>query len=440
MISRRLLIHTAASLLGCVAGQALSAPNSAAPVSDALTPPRNAWVMTQGGSGGKIVKVTNLDAAGPGSLKEALEQTYPRIVVFEVGGVIDMAGGSIKVRSPFVTIAGQTAPAPGITVIRGKFSISTHDVVLQHMAFRPGRAGNAPRSGWEADGLTLYGAHDVIIDHCSLSWATDENLSVSGTRFDGPAGSGKAAGAPYNIVVSNSIIAEALMNATHRKGGHSKGLLVHDNASNVLIIRNIFVSNHDRNALFKGGAKGAFVNNVVLNPGVTALSYNLSLREWLGQPAQTGRLSVIGNVYGPGANTRSKLPFLRILGEGAVEVHARDNVRVVSRGGLEPLSDGAVEASILRHDLKSAHVPADIDIWQAAQTWARLFETAGMRPWERDAVDAGILSRARGGVTRIIDSEQDVGGYPAYKPSRRAFNVSEWRLPDMRPRSGGPVT
>ncbi len=430
MIDRRLMIASGVSLMAC-AGNGLAA----SALHEGYILPRNSWAPTLGGAGGRIVKVRNLDASGPGSLKEALEQDFPRIIVFEVGGVIDMAGGSIKIRFPYMTIAGQTAPSPGVTLIRGQVSIATHDVILQHLAFRPGRAGNVPGSGWEADGLTLYGAHDVIIDHCSFSWATDENLSISGTRFDGRAGMGQAPGAPYNIVVSNSIIAEALMNATHRKGAHSKGLLIHDNAENVLVIGNIFVSNDDRSALFKGGSQGAFVNNVVVNPGVTALSYNLSPREWQGQPVRTGRLSAIGNIYSPGADTRKNLPFLRILGDGPVEVYASDNARVTPDGKLEVLNDKTAEPSPLKRDMPHAYIPNGLRVLSSAQAWALVFETAGVRPWDRDMIDQQILVRARSGTSRIIDSEAEVGGYPHYRPVKRSFEASEWSLPDVTPRS-----
>jgi len=434
MINRRFMVSSSASFLAWAAGGALAAPAlDVAPVNAYLSP-RTSWCQTPGGGRGKVVKVTNLDPSGPGSLRAALDQPFARIIVFEVGGVIDLAGASIKIRFPYVTIAGQTAPSPGVTIIRGKVSISTHDVIMQHLSFRPGRAGNAPGSGWDADGLTLYGAHDVIIDHCSFSWATDENLSVSGSRFDGPAGSGKAPGAPYNVIVTNSIIAEALMNATHRKGAHSKGLLIHDNAENVLVMGNVFASNDDRNALFKGGSQGAFVNNVVVNPGATALTYNLSQREWQGQVVRTGRLSVIGNVYTPGADTRKNLPFLRVLGEGPVEVFADDNARITPDGRLEDLADATAAPSPLIKDLPSPYLPTGIKILPSSQVRATVFATAGARPWDRDAIDSQILARAQNGTTRIIDSEDQGGGYPAYKPTKQPFKADDWVLQGMQPR------
>ena len=96
---------------------------------------------TRGGRGGRIIVVSNLDAAGPGSLRAAIEASGPRTVVFEVGGVIDMAGAQLAIRQPFITIAGQTAPHPGITVIKAETTIATHDVIVQHLMFRPGEFG-----------------------------------------------------------------------------------------------------------------------------------------------------------------------------------------------------------------------------------------------------------------------------------------------------------
>ena len=79
---------------------------------------------TPGGRGGQIIRVTNLNSDGPGSLRAAIEAEGPRIVVFEVGGVIDLGKQTLRLRNPFITIAGQTAPSPGITLIRGGIDIT----------------------------------------------------------------------------------------------------------------------------------------------------------------------------------------------------------------------------------------------------------------------------------------------------------------------------
>ena len=102
---------------------------------------------TQGGRGGKIIRVTNLNPSGPGSLKAALDTKGPRIIVFEVAGVIDMGRSDAGNEGAFLTIAGQTAPSPGITIIRGGIDVKTHDVMMRHIRVSTGADGQAKRSG-----------------------------------------------------------------------------------------------------------------------------------------------------------------------------------------------------------------------------------------------------------------------------------------------------
>ncbi|MBQ0072454.1 MAG: hypothetical protein KBS81_11490, partial [Spirochaetales bacterium] len=102
------------------------------PVVEMTVDPLVGWgTETRGGLDGRIIRVTNLNASGPGSFTEAIKAEGPRTVVFEVGGVIDLEKQQIKINNPYLTIAGQTAPSPGITIIRGGLTINTHDVVIQ---------------------------------------------------------------------------------------------------------------------------------------------------------------------------------------------------------------------------------------------------------------------------------------------------------------------
>src|SRR6185369_4746388 len=102
-------------------------------------------------------------------------------------------------------------------------------VILSHLRVRPGEAEQAKKSGWEIDGITTArGAFDVVVDHCSTSWATDENLSASGPRFDGENVEAWRASTSHRITFSNDIVAEGLSRSTHGKGEHSKGSLIHD--------------------------------------------------------------------------------------------------------------------------------------------------------------------------------------------------------------------
>ena len=186
---------------------------SPAPAESALPafPGALGWASrTPGGRGGQIIRVTNLNSEGPGSLRAAIEAEGPRIVVFEVGGVIDLGRKTLKLQSPFITIAGQTAPSPGVTLIRGGMDITAHDVIVQHIRIRPGSAGGEWMSGWDEDSIATVGAHNVIIDHCSLTWATDENLSASGPRFTGSTPEEWRAGTSHDSTFSNNLGGESL--------------------------------------------------------------------------------------------------------------------------------------------------------------------------------------------------------------------------------------
>src|SRR5690606_41183651 len=108
------------------------------------------------------------------------------------------------------------------------------------------------------------------------------NLSASGPRLRGktPADWGKATS--RRVTFSNNIIAEGLAYATHAKGEHSKGSLIHDHATDILIVGNLYAHNYERNPLFKGGVQGTVINNLIYNPGARATHSNLNAEEWPG--------------------------------------------------------------------------------------------------------------------------------------------------------------
>ena len=285
------------------------------------------WAVgTMGGRGGRIVKVTTLKSSGPGSLRAALDAAGPRLVVFEVGGVIDLQGASLTIRQPFITLAGQTAPSPGVTLIKGELNIATHDVIVQHLMFRPGAYGRPKRSGKDHDGIsTQGGASQVIVDHCSFSWATDENLSVGGPRFKGVDAVAWRKATSHDITYSHNLIYEGLGESVHEKGEHSKGTLVHDNATGVFLFGNVYASNRERNALFKGGVHAAMVNNLIYNPGKRAVHYNLVAHEWAGQAYETGKVALVANALRHGPDTVAGTPLFALGGHGDVELHLDGN-------------------------------------------------------------------------------------------------------------------
>jgi len=401
------------------------------------TPIAAGWTKTQGGRGGTIVRVTNLNPDGPGSLKAAVERKGARIVVFEVGGIIDMGLATLTIDQPFLTIAGQTAPSPGITVIRGGVDIKTHDVIVQHIRIRTGISGQAKRSGWEADALSTVGAHDVIVDHCSMTWALDENLSASGPRFTGKTVEDWRRGTSHNITFSYNILAEGIADASHPKGEHSKGSLIHDNATGILIYRNLYAHNYERNPLLKGGAQAAVVNNLIFNPGAQAIHYNLMDLEWGTMPHQLGELSAVGNVLRAGFSTRDDIAFLSIGGVGDLDYYGRDNIAVGRLGKPLPMFGRYTIGPARIIEVAQPPVwPASLDVLPANQVETHVLRFAGARPWDRDAHDIRVTFDVAEGRGHIIDDEKEVGGYPQQAPTRAPFAEAEWNLETMEPKSG----
>ena len=396
----------------------LSATGASATLAHAAAPAFTAlgWAArTPGGAGGRILRVTTLAGEGPGSFREAASAKGARTIVFDVAGVIDLQRHSIKIREPYLTVAGETAPSPGVTFIRGGVSIEAHDVILRHLRVRAGRDGAPSRSGWEVDGITCWRAVDVIIDHCSISWATDENLSASGPRFEG--GEDVAAwreGTSHRITLSNNIVAEGLSNASHVKGEHSKGSLIHDNATQVLIVGNLYAHNRERNQLFKGGVHAVSVNNLIYDPGTRAMHYALNASEWEGHAWQTGQLALVGNVVKGGRSTDPHLPFLIVEGQGDLDLYAHDNVATYADGRLMPPTRVLPTRPAPQvKPLRSPPLwPEGLKAIPARRVEARVLAQAGARPWDRDNADLRLVQQVRSGAGALIDDEAEVGGYP----------------------------
>ncbi len=393
---------------------------------------------TRGGAGGRIIRVTTLAKDGPGSFREAVESKGPRIVVFEVGGVIDLGLDSLQISEPYLTIAGQTAPSPGVTLIRGGIDLKAHDVIISHLRVMTGRDGQPNLSGWEADAFSTVGAYNVIIEHNSFLWAIDENMSASGPRFTGSTVAEWRQGTSHNILFRENLAAEGLANASHPKGEHSKGSLVHDNATGIVFYRNVWAHNVERSPLLKGGVQALMVNNLIYNPGHRAVHYNLMNLEWTGHEYVTGELTAVGNVMRGGNDTDPGLPFLMLGGDGDLKYHGRDN-RAVDRHG-NPLPEfgryGETKAKLIRSAKPLADL-AGLRLLPSGAVETSLLQTVGARPWDRMADDIRVLFFVAEGRGDIIDDEKEVGpGYPRPAETRAPFVEADWDLDTMQPKSG----
>lgn len=393
---------------------------------------------TLGGAGGRIVRVTTLAKGGPGSLDAALQEKGARIIVFEVGGAIDLARSMLTVSEPFVTVAGQTAPSPGITLLRGGIDVTTHDVVLSHVTVLAGADGQPSRSGWEPDAFSTVAAHNVVVQNCTFMWAVDENMSASGPRFDGETVADWRRNTSHDIVFRLNLAAEGLSHASHSKGEHSKGSLVHDNTTGIVFDRNVWAYNMQRSPLMKGGAQALLVNNLIYDPGIRAVHYNLHASEWLDHAPAVGQITAVGNALRAGTDSDAGLAFLMIGGEGDLEYYGKDNLAIGKAGEALPMvgryGEGATARMIAR-DLPLAPL-GGYNLLPSAAVEDYLLGKVGARPWDRGAEASRVLANIAARSGHIIDDEKQVGGYPSIVPTRKRFKKSKWDLATMTPRNG----
>ena len=384
------------------------------------------WTQgVRGGLDGEVVRVTNLNRSGPGSLAAAIKMKKPRLVVFEVGGVIDLGTSTLKIKHPHITIAGQTAPFPGITLIRGNLRVkNTHDVVLQHLRIRPGTAEQ--KIGWEPDGLTIWDSKRVIVDHLSVSWGVDENLSVSGTKREGSTQKEWRENASSEVTIINSIIAEGLHYATHKKTPHSKGSLISDYSTNIFIYNNLYASNHMRNPRFARSSKGAIVNNYIANPGEKVIQA-WQLKELPnGEEPETLQLSIVGNYVQGGKDTVSDIALLESTDN--VQTYFYDNILLNLDGSEIPMLRRWKKTDRFITDIIGQAVlwPDNFSATSGISVAQNIWTAVGARPNERDSIDQRIIEQAKNNTGRIINHEKDVGGYPEYEMTTAVFNPGDW--------------
>lgn len=372
---------------------------------------------TAGGADGRIITVTTLADSGPGSLREALEAEGPRIVRFAVGGEIWIKT-FLEVRKPFLTVEGESAPSPGITILGDKFRIRSHDVIVRNIRVRVGDLLTAS-DAQNRDGISIDGAQDgtdpgygVLLENCSVSWAVDETIQLWG-----PNG--------HDIVIRDCIIAEALAKSIHPKGGHSAGLIVGPGIHKVLVQGNLFAHNAFRNPVVSASSSAVVLNNLIYNPAFGGFHvYGRAIRD--GQPASPKELvtwkdndprlaldaSVIGNVVIAGKNTsKNGLGFFHQLGlNGGAKIYLNDNlalgVKAFDETTRPPGWDGP-DAPSPFVQTPPIPVPPGVEVLPATEVEAGVLVRAGARPNDRDEVDKRIIEEVKTRTGAIKDSPPD---------------------------------
>ena len=148
----------------------IAAPGMAQPL--AFPGAEGAGRLAVGGRGGAVLRVTNLDDDGPGSLRAAVRAPGPRTIIFDVAGTIRLRS-DLVVREPRITIAGQSAPGGGIALADATLVVDADDVVIRHLRVRHG-----DRSGREGDSIWIAGGRRIILDHISASWSVTRRFPL----------------------------------------------------------------------------------------------------------------------------------------------------------------------------------------------------------------------------------------------------------------------
>ena len=385
-------------------------------------------MYTTGGRGGKVIHVTTLADSGAGSLRAALSESGARTIVFDVAGNIELKS-SLVIRNGNVTIAGQTAPGDGICISNYDVRFQDADnIIIRFIRFRMGDAAKT-----EADALWGRYNRNIMIDHCSMSWSTDECSSFYANEF---------------FTMQWCILTESLRNSIHGKGSHGYGgiwggkeasfhhnLLANHDSRNPRIdhpqIYDDYVSTHRGNVDVRCNA-----------------IYNWGSNHTYG--GEDGWFNIVNNYYKPGPASSDRKYFVdayasyikddKVYADKYPELYLSGNVNT-AHDNLTASNDASTiywhhgESYLNYNTLLSSPLaitgPDGKDVYvtthSAEDSFERILESCGAS-LRRDAVDERACTDARNGSATfndggngskggIIDTQTAVGGWPEYKAS-----------------------
>jgi hypothetical protein len=369
-----------------------------------------------GGRGGDVYHVMNLNDAGVGSLRNGIATAVgPRTIVFDLGGTINL-DSQLIINKPFLTLAGQTAPGGGITVAGWATIVeSTQHVILRYMRFRPGdiRCLN----GMEGDALWVHNSKDVIVDHVSASWSIDESLSVTDSD---------------RVTVQWSLIAESLNNSCHPEGRHGYGSLIRYGDGKISYHHNLYAHHFNRNPRVGDNITLDFVNNVIYDWGTDA-SYSGEITEGI------TKVNYVGNYLVAGPNTPAS-KRTRAFNGGSVNtwIYQSGNVIDSNVNGVKDGTDTGwamfvnlytQQISPLTRSATKLEALGDVATDPALTAYNRVLNLAGASQ-ARDAVDVRLVNEARNETGTMINSQNDVGGFPALNGGTPPPDTDGDGLPD----------
>lgn len=374
-----------------------------------------------GGRGGDVYHVTQLGDTGPGSLREGIESAQsPRTIVFDVAGTIALKS-ILRFEGEGLTIAGQTAPGDGITLRDYNLHLrGAKNVIIRYIRIR---LGDQNKKGDEApDTLTIDSCENIILDHLSLSWSID---GICDTR------------ACKNYTIQWCILSEALHDSIHPKGPHAMCASFRAPLSNVSIHHNIFASSRDRHPTIGGSVREPqwiidFRNNVIFN--------------WRGAAnVCDNRVNLINNYFKPGPETD------RTRGPVAMKANLPDVARGHMSGNVFEGNEGWTRNNYSAVDMKTWLGPdsgykyaGTIEDWKmdqpdlgentpatqsAPEALEKVLDRSGAS-LQRDGVDIRLIADLREGKGKLLNSQDEVGGWPELRGGAPRVDTDHDGMPD----------
>jgi hypothetical protein len=362
--------------------------------------------FAQGGRGGDVYHVTNLDDDGPGSLRHGIKSAKgPRTIVFGLSGTIQLKS-ELRITQSNLTLAGQTAPGDGITLRDRTVSLrNCHDIIIRYIRLRLGDKNEKP-GGY--DTLTTDDTADVILDHVSLSWAIDGTHDLRRGK---------------NVTVQWCILSEALNDSIHEKGPHAMCASYRDLTGPLTLHHNLFTTCRDRHPTLGSAKEGDpltivdFRNNVIYN--------------WSGTANFCDHfVNAVSNYWRPGPETNpQRLPIAikgglphaarGFMAANLFEGHddwTSDNYAALDfKRWLGPNSNYKYAGTLADWKAEPPNLGDNVPTTQPAQAAYEQVLTRAGASLRRDVVDARVINDVRQHKGRLIDSQDQVGGWPTLK-------------------------
>ncbi len=398
-------------------------------------------MYTTGGRGGKVYHVTKLtDGTEEGTLRYAVNQKGARTIVFDVGGIIELES-QLTISNGDITIAGQTAPGDGICIKNHTVYVGANNVVIRFLRFR---LGTDKPDGYNDDGTpyqdrdAIWGRNqsDIILDHCSMSWCTDECASFYNNK---------------NFTMQWCILAESLRGSIHPKGNHGFGgiwggqgasfhhnMLVHHDSRNPRFCGSRYTNEPDKELV-------DYRNNVLYNWGSTNSGY----------AAEGGNYNFVNNYFKSGPATKKSIRY-RIFNPNADDgsnaqpkgvygyFYVNGNY-MAGKGenwdwnGIDVSNGNNSEMTKETIKKTTEFAVTSVTTHKATVAYEKVLKLAGAS-LKRDAVDTRVTKEAKDstytytgsklGGLGIIDAVSDVGGYPTYNSATKPTDTDGDGMPD----------